>query len=369
MSEVLAGAFAGASNPADPTAASIIDVLALERLMPALRAACHYVLTVSAQRHTWLLGIHRFRDEAFLALVALLEAHSLFRNGSSFAEHFYGLERRASRSSTGPRSSLLPWLVLVLLPYVRAKLDETFELTRTSDGAARDGMGEDGGASGDRPAPVRAAERSTRDALLRLLQSVSRVACAALDAANLGQLLLFMSERSRHVSLAQRVLNYTLHRPGPQRGAPAGLRAATPSSRAAVVRSASWLETMGHVLELPLRHARNLLLLSVFGYRLVEWWYLPDNAPPRSLKLIPPPPFPPPLHEAAAALPPPGLCGVCRMEPREPTATPSGFVLCGSCAREAVRRQGVCPISGMPMLERDLRRLYETSRAPTKGYA
>ena len=57
-----------------------------------------------------------------------------------------------------------------------------------------------------------------------------------------------------------------------------------------------------------------------------------------------------------------GLCGVCRMVPREPTVAPSGYVFCASCALGAARREAKCPVSGQMMKVEDLRRLYETSR-------
>ena len=71
--------------------------------------------------------------------------------------------------------------------------------------------------------------------------------------------------------------------------------------------------------------------------------------------------------QAAGALgflapPAPGLCGVCRMVPREPTVAPSGYVFCASCALGAARREAKCPVSGQMMKVEDLRRLYETSR-------
>ena len=113
--DALASAAAGAHNPhGDPHAASILHVLALDSLMPSLRLAHHHVLTVAAQRHPgWLLRAHRFRDEVYLLLAALLETHSLGRHGASFGEHFYGVQR-APTGKQPPR--LLAELLVLLLP-------------------------------------------------------------------------------------------------------------------------------------------------------------------------------------------------------------------------------------------------------------
>ena len=61
------------------------EILAERSLMPSFREAVLYALTVGAQRHPrYLLGVHRFREEVYLALAALLEADSLARHSASF---------------------------------------------------------------------------------------------------------------------------------------------------------------------------------------------------------------------------------------------------------------------------------------------
>ena len=115
-------ASASAVHPEDPHAASMLQILALDSLMPSLRLAHHYILTVAAQRYpAWLLGAHRFRDEVYLLLATLLEAHSLLRHDASFGEHFYGTHR-APTGSRVPSFGLQ--LFLLLAPsYLRAKIE------------------------------------------------------------------------------------------------------------------------------------------------------------------------------------------------------------------------------------------------------
>ena len=200
------------------------------------------------------------------------------------------------------------------------------------------------------------------------MRLVCRLGCSLVDGANLWQLLLYMHGRSRHATLAQRLLGFALRRrqgglpPLPAAGpgaAPSMSTAAAPATAPLLMRL---LTRLGALLEAPLNHARQLLMLSVFSYRLLEWWHSPQHAPPPPPRLLPPPPPPPPRLKGAPQTA--GVCGVCRMVPREPTAAPSGYVYCASCALGAARRHQRCPVSGQPMQPEELRRLYETSRPP-----
>ena len=386
----------GTSPPGDPSGASIIEVLALDKLMPSLRQAFQYILTVAAQRHPSIfLRMHQFRDEVYVAFAAVLEAHSLVRNGASFAEHFYGLRREPSAAR--PALWRLHLLLLLLPGYLRSKIDG--HLAPRVRGVEGMGNGDDSGDSGSTSGGSSSSSgggsgRLPQDLMRRFGKLLGRLVCATLDAAALVQLLLFMHGSTRHATLTQRLLGYTLQR-APEGGgalprdamsstsalastlasAPASTPASTPTS------ASDRLQRLASVAEVPLQQARHLLVLSVFGYRLLEWWHAPENAPPPALKRLPPPPpagrvLPPPGHYADVAaarlaaedrrrrlLSQPGLCAVCRMQPREPTAAPSGFVFCAACAMQAVRREGCCPLTGMHVRPQDLIRLYETSQA------
>ena len=227
--EALASA-AAAARPEDPSAASILEILALDALTPSLRDAHHHVLTVAAQRHpAWLLRAHRFRDEVHLLLSTLLEAHSLTRNNASFAEHFYGLVR----SSSGERPPHFAWeLLLLLLPmYLRAKLEPFVSDdadraddaadgpnaaaanaagTRTTTAEANTATGTDTtGSSGTRSARLRASVLERARVAARLLY---RLISTLAEGSNLFQLLLFMYGRSKYATLSQRLLGYSLRR-------------------------------------------------------------------------------------------------------------------------------------------------------------
>ena len=190
----------------DGGAVTVFEVLALERLMPYLRGALKYVIAVAAERHPRLLALHAWREEVCLVLSALLEGHALAAHGASFSEHFYGLRRASASSSASKpprprfsyRARLAAALLLLVGPaYARAKLDP--HLSEAGEAAAADAAA----SVGAPPPPPPSARR-------RLAAQLYRFCCAAADALHLGQVLLFMFERSPHPSLALRCLGLRL---------------------------------------------------------------------------------------------------------------------------------------------------------------
>lgn len=246
----------------------------------------------------------------------------------------------------------------VLPGYLRARLDPLLS-TSADDDADADTTGGDSAAGNANPTDaVRTMPGwggGQWEARRRRLSLAYRGLCAALDTSHLAHLLLFLSGRSPFASLSQRLLRYRLlPAPTPELSA-AGLLPPPGASRR---ERAAWM------LELPLQHARQLLLLSAFGYRLLAWLHAPQNAPPLAAPLVPPPPPPPPLAPGKSA-PVFGACAECSLSPIEqPTVAPSGFVFCGRCITSAVRRDGRCPLTGMQAGLPELLRLYETSRLP-----
>tara|TARA_B110001452_G_scaffold21960_1_gene17594 strand:- start:51 stop:1058 length:1008 start_codon:yes stop_codon:yes gene_type:complete len=332
---------AALSNPHDPSAPTGFEVLAGQRLMPSLRLALHYVLTVGAQRYPRLfLGPHAWREEAALTLAALLEAHTLASHNASFGEHFYNLRRVPATAapersdSRGRRLALL----LLLLPYARIRLEELIDPPLEMD-------------DDDPNSQAQTEPPSWRHRALRLLW---RVCCAASDGACLVQLLSFLFGHSQFPSLQHRILGVMLQRAQP-----------TQQLTAAASKPLAGAERVRAALELPLQHAQHLLLISVFGFRLLEHWHAPSHGAESRGSMVPPPPPLPPLPPGQSAWPPPSVCPTCRMVAQDPIASPSGFVFCEKCIYPAVARTGRCPVTDQPLRVPELRRLYETSRPAT----
>ena len=277
--DALHAAAAAASHPDNPQSASIISHLAIESLMPSLRLAHHYVLTVGAQRHpSWLLRWHRYRDEAYLVFAALLEAHSLGRNSASFAELFHGMRRANGSDHSKQRTSVVLQLVVLLLPaYVRAKVDEL--LADDPDDGRVPPADVDGGASaGADDADINAARNAARAShrqsfahrLLAKLSPKARAAlrllyrglCTLVDGGSLLQLLLYVHSRSPYATLAQRFLGFTLRRrTAADEAASATATASSSLGDGSMALAAAFNSSGGAILADPLRLLRLTLTL------------------------------------------------------------------------------------------------------------
>ena len=69
----------------------------------------------------------------------------------------------------------------------------------------------------------------------------------------------------------------------------------------------------------------------------------------------------PPSRKAGSLNPPQDatLCPVCLQQRRLPAVSPAGFVYCYQCILQAVRIDGMCPVSRMPCAETDIMRLLQ----------
>ena len=347
------------SGPPGPSA--LLEIVTHQRLMPSLRVALQYALATAAQRYpNLLLRLHALQDEVWLALRTLLEAYSLATHDCSFSEHFYFMRRVFRKQPPHffaswlrrlpKRQRLILEVMLLVLPgYLRVKFESLFaeEVIYNNNSTTRQGS-----QVGDQ----RAALQNTGALIhnwfsVQQLEKISfgyRSVRVIFELGEFSQLLRFLFGDSPFSTLAQRLLGYELR------------RALTSQQvhRERDVSSISWL------LELPLQYARQLLLISVLGYRLVEWLHAPQNAIRNRDALHPPPPQPPPVLEAKAqvAVFEPGKCPLCGLLPMEkPTAAPSGFVFCGRCILSEVRRERKCPLTNLPTTPAELVRLYENT--------
>ena len=70
--------------------------------------------------------ILHFQEEILLFVNGLLQLHYLKKYNSSFTEHFYGIERDFQSNN----AALLSWIGLVLIPYIRRKVENAFLRSR-----------------------------------------------------------------------------------------------------------------------------------------------------------------------------------------------------------------------------------------------
>lgn len=124
----------GATRP------TFFELVAAERLMPSLKAAISYSISVLAQHRPWLHRILDYEDECFALVCAALDKQSLAHGSATFAESLYGLRRatRSQRLAIGPSQDRLSArkqqstvLTTVGLCYLSAKLHTLFQRHRT----------------------------------------------------------------------------------------------------------------------------------------------------------------------------------------------------------------------------------------------
>lgn len=116
-------------------------------------------------------------------------------------------------------------------------------------------------------------------------------------------------------------------------------------------------------------HSYLLLLLSIAGYKYIEWMYSEEGV---SSKLqftktdapVPPPPLPPQFSGQAVALVTmdPTLCPLCKNKRANPAMTPAGYVFCYPCIYHYVEKNGECPITQIKCELAAIAKIYDDAR-------
>lgn len=301
---------------------SIFEVLAQENLARALRNALRHLISYFADlrsgkrpRTSWLKA---HRDELVTLADLSVQLYHLARYASSFSEHFYGLRRVAS-STTGDaalkRSHVLRSLAsLVLLPYVRAKLDAiVFDEEAPSGGQDRGWIG-----------------------TLRRIYPAFSLAC---EAASLSYALFYAVGKSSVHSPTLSLSSVRLE------VAPSVPVSPDPNAGKAV-----------RVLRGVADAFSATLATAAFLLHFVDWW---NSQRKGSLVAEPPVPAPPLSdersqqndYEESQALMRRGHCPLCMNEiaARAAVLTTSGYVFCYDCIRTHLSSgRTTCPVTGYP---------------------
>ncbi|WWC73836.1 uncharacterized protein I206_107808 [Kwoniella pini CBS 10737] len=332
---------------------SLFDLLAQDQLRDLFHPVVRYVLSYFAQRYPrYLLRVLNHHEEFFAALLLILERHHLKKHNASIAEHFYGLRLTPTSAIPTPRLNTLSppkrsslsrkqrWgmlLVLVGLPYLRARAQDYFESLGGGDVNERNE--EDRGIAITR----------TQKAFKVLYPYLS----LGLDLTFLGYDLAFLFEKINYPRPWHKWLGLKVIRKGPE----------------------DEIESSGIISKLPPLLPPLLLLL-----KLSQWWYSPSSPrshpsltantnstasthaailPPRPLRILPNavilPPTPPltPVEEQGSPLDRSstaerstgrytiseenyGDCPLCGKKWQNPAVLPSGWVVCWRCGWDAI---------------------------------
>lgn len=393
----------GGDGTSRPT---FFEMVAAERLMPSLKAALSYSLSVYGRQRPGLQRLLAHEDELFLLISALVDRQALGASSASFAESVYGLRRApmelagagesdlggaqtASKEAEGGRAPRVlttaerraSLALLVLVPYLQSKLDALYQRLHEERALRMLGL------APTAPQPAAASLRTSAPSapeqpgspvarLLGALRAAAPAALlrgwpwarAALEAARFAHQLAYLLGGSPCFSPELRLLRLQAVRVSGQEAAEAERsRARSRSQQLQGTGSTGTLRALrvaalraGYVVE---DHSRSALILLVFGFKLLEWWYttgeqrLGGQKPP-----APPPPAPAPLP-ASGGVPLPEnalLCALCLRPRTNPAAVAtSGYVFCYPCAFRHVQSHGRCPVTLRPAGLDHVRRLYQ----------
>ena len=111
---------------------SIFDLLAQESLQSSLRPAFEFFTNTLANTYPEFVGpIFKYSDEIFYSILGVIERHYIWKYGASFAEHFYSLRRvNGTRGSDGSLSlfqKVASLCCLLALPYLRCKATKLYQ--------------------------------------------------------------------------------------------------------------------------------------------------------------------------------------------------------------------------------------------------
>lgn len=378
---------------------TFFEMVAAQQLPASLRAALTYSLGVFALRRPFLHKVLDYDDEFFALLMLVLESHSLRTTDASFSESLYGLRRRAANieftkisssesketshfSSLRRRQKIISVAFLVILPYIRSKLNAVYMREREARlqaslwGTEEARLGDtdyfvDQGQISDTQVESARLEVSNIGQIKKKLMSIIFACYPWIHATNEG---LSFAYQLLYLLDATGFYNAGLHILGVQVCRATGQELMDSSSRLSKIRTQelerlrgpSWLKAVQRVLltgiYTTLDYAQTGLIAAVFFFKMMEWWYQSAEERMSAPTIYPPPPPPPPPKAAADGIPlPPDrtLCPLCSQKRANPSVnTVSGFVFCYACIFKYVSQYKRCPVTLMPATVEDIRRLF-----------
>ncbi|KAG6554901.1 hypothetical protein Mapa_003485 [Marchantia paleacea] len=379
---------------------TFFEMAAAQHLPASLRAALLYSLGVMAQRRPILHKVLDYSDEAFAALMLLLEAHSLRISDASFAEALYGLRRRSAvpttgtetisnnRSSSEParlgaisrRQRSLSVLFLVGLPYLKSKMEAAYNAQR--GGALQAAFWGTGDVDAVEVESINDESRSNRDerqgseatVTQRIKSRISKLCVqiypwlhASHEGLSFAYQLLYLLDATQFYTPGLHLLGIQVSRASGQELMDASKQIVERRNREFErLRGPPILQTVQRGLLRTaygfLDYAQSGLIAAVFIFKMVEWWYQSAEQRLTSPTVYPPPPPPPPPKVAKDGIPLPGdrtCCPLCLEKRTNPAMVAvSGYVFCYPCIYNYVNQYKRCPITLASASEDKIRRLY-----------
>ncbi|KAI5608394.1 peroxisome assembly protein 12 [Silurus asotus] len=328
---------------------SIFEVLAQDSLMSAVKPALQHAIKILAESNPARYGVlWRKFDELYAILDLLLQHHFLLRTSASFSENFYGLKRvgpddsRCAYRGLGRKRHLRSLLLLVLLPYLRTKLEKVLAHQRDEDDFS-----------------IRMPQ-SLAQKMYRAFLAAYPYVCMAWDGWSFCHQLLYIFGNARTHSpllwLAGVKLSHLTAEDIRHMDLKPAERALS-SSQSLGARIQSVFSTVVGSVAVSVSTS---LSMGVFFLQFLDWWYSSENQTTvKSLTSLPTPPPPLHLEDQDDALTHSKVCPLCRKVRINDTAlATSGYVFCYPCIYTYVKTNRRCPLTGYPSELQHLIKIY-----------
>lgn len=319
-------------NGFDDHKPSLFELLSEQQLSALIPPSLRYLLTVATHRHPrYLLRILNSFDELYALLILAVERHYLKAYGGDFTENFYGLKRErvlhikggeAPRARIGALSLMRETLqlkkrdiwrnlaIIVGLPYLKRKLDESYDIHAPQAAILRPNYNRD----------TLPHDATIRQRILYYYKWFLRNMYPSINAAYYFSLLAFnlayLFDNSKYSSpflwlIGTRIrrLSEADHRAIALADQPAAF-SSQPGARPGQGSSIFNPLTFGSIAYPRLLSSLKILLpTSIFALKFLEWWHASDFARQLSRKAA-----------EGLELPPPIISGLPDKPPHLPTS-------------------------------------------------
>ncbi|MES1907732.1 MAG: hypothetical protein MHM6MM_000791 [Cercozoa sp. M6MM] len=364
---------------ADTQRPSLFELVAQEQLMAALHPAFVYIVSKLARGNPRLSMLRDRADAAFFLVLLLLERAHLHTYDGSFGENFYGLKRVVTTGRNRRlrrRDRRLALMDLILLPYLRTKLEKWYQSLRDTVDVEASSVSEELArvdaelahlvslATQHDEETVRTLKVRQRTLKLqRLINKCLRLYVKVYPVLHLSWhltkflfyvaylfdrsetfslTLMLIGQKQQRLSVADQQENQRRQFARRSRSLVAGFR------RSGVLGRSR--EVFSRINVLLASYAKRIILAFVYGFKFLEWFYSSENEL-RPNKKLPVPPPPGRAHAAKEGVPLPtdrSLCPLCRRRRTAAAAIESGVVYCYSCIAPVLKRTGHCPVTLLP---------------------
>ncbi|CEG73332.1 hypothetical protein RMATCC62417_08737 [Rhizopus microsporus] len=342
---------------------SLFELVAQDKLKELLQPAIQYVLAIYAQRYPrLLLRIVNNHEEFYALLMLLIERHYLKEWSGSFAENFYGLKRVSSLSTNNfvspinSKASKLSskdinrsLLVLVGLPYIKCRLDLLYQRVSGSSDIILDEQVEieneelaDSNTKASRKLLIR---------LKRLFKKIYPIVNFLYHISNLGYNIGYLFGKTKYYTPWLHLLGIEVKRMSMDDYRAYYEKMANGTSDGISLKNP--LHAMSMISGKVIEFLKVLLPMSIFFFKFLEWWYSSEFSRGNALRkgeegenAIPPPEKIKPHPQGTIVPSRPNTCPLCLTNPiNNPTAMPSGYVFCYTCAYHYLQEHGRCPVT------------------------